>query len=90
MKPVFQKMTQQRVSVKELTRNFFKYDTKGKGFIDKDDLEKIFKKLKINLTGDEFGDVEHIADPEKEGNMNYGIIIALCAVAIDEHRPLVN
>ena len=44
--------------------------------------------MKINLTGDEFGDIEHIADPEKEGDMNYGIIVALCNVATDKDRAV--
>ena len=88
LKPLFSKMAHQKVTSKELIRNFVKYDTKSTGHIDKESLERIFKKLKIHLSSDDFGDVEHTCDPDKGGEMDYGILVALSTLATDTNRAV--
>ena len=34
------------------------------------------------------GDIEHVADPDHTGDMNYGLLIALASVTTDTERAL--
>ena len=88
MAPIFKKFLDGKVPPKELARNFIKYDEDNLGYIDKSSLEKIFKKLKVPLSSDELGDIEHVADPDRRDNMDFGLLISLSTITIDVERAI--
>jgi len=88
MKPIFKKLSDVRVPPKDLSKAFVKYDSDGLGYIDRSSLEKAFEKLKISLNSDELGDLEHVADPDRKGLMDFGVLVALATITIDTDRAV--
>lgn len=63
-----------------------RYDPKQSGFVDVDDMEKAFKKLKLPLRGSESRDLLDLA--EARWGVEYGIIVALAQAVVDPGRAV--